>query len=119
MTEQTPSPEQLRRGPRQATEVAVRVRVTLRDGAKLDEPAVVNQMSSHGVRLVIQTALPNGSVVELQVAEGRPAARYRVVWSQEDPAAGGWQVGLELVDTGGVAGGGAAGPPTGTGTIFE
>lgn len=55
----------MRRSPRQETEVAVRVRGTLRDGRKLNEPAVVNQMSSHGVRIAIRTALPNGSEVEV------------------------------------------------------
>lgn len=116
MAEQSPSPESMRRSPRQDAEVAVRVRGTLRDGRKLDEPAVVNQMSSHGVRLAIRTTLPNGSEVEVHVGEGRPATRYRVVWSQEESPAGGWQVGMELVESGGVSRGPAAGPGTGTGT---
>jgi len=119
VAEQNPSPEQLRRSPRQDTEVSVRVRGTLRDGGKLDEPALVNQMSSHGVRVSIQRALPNGLVVEIQVTEGRPTTRYRVVWSVEDSAAGGWQTGMELVDSGGVSRESAAGPPTGTGTVYE
>ena len=109
----------MRRSPRQETEVAVRVRGTLRDGRKLDEPAVVNQMSSHGVRIAIPTALPNGSEVEVQVGEGRPATRYRVVWSQEDSTAGGWQTGMELVESGSVSRGPVAGPGTGTETIIE
>lgn len=119
MAEQSPSPEHLRRSPRQDTEVSVRVRGTLRDGGELDEPAVVNQMSSHGVRVSIQRALPNGLVVEVQVTEGRPATRYRVVWSVEDSAAGGWQTGMELVDIGGVAPEPPPAAPTGTGTVYE
>ena len=119
MAEQSPSPEHLRRSPRQDAEVSVRVRCTFRDGQKLDEPAVVIQMSSHGVRISIQRGLPNGSVVEVQVAEGRPATRYRVVWSLEDSASGGWQVGMEMVESGGISSGRTAGPPTGTGTVYE
>jgi hypothetical protein len=119
LAEQIPSPEQLRRSPRQDTEVAVRVRGTLRDGRKLDEPAVVNQMSTHGVRLAIRTELPNGSEVEVQAAEGRPATRYRVVWSVENSAGGGWQTGMELVESSGTPRAPAPAPGTGTGTIIE
>jgi len=119
MAEQSSSPEHLRRSPRQDAEVSVRVRGTLRDGGKLDEAAVVNQMSSHGVRISIHKALPNGTVVDVEVTEGRAATRYRVVWSVEDSAAGGWQTGMELVDSGGVTREPAAGPPTGTGTVYE
>lgn len=109
----------MRRSPRQDTDVGVRVRGTLRDGRTLDEPAVVNQMSSHGVRIAIRASLPNGSEVEVQVEEGRPATRYRVVWSLEDSSSGGWQVGMELVESGGAARGAGPSPGTGTGTIIE
>lgn len=119
MAEQKLSPEQQRRSPRQDTDVAVRVKGTLRDGQKLDEPAVVNQMSSHGVRISIAKQLLNGSVVEVVVSEGRPPTRYRVVWSLEDSGSAGWQIGMELVDSGDVAPPPPAGPPTGTGTVYE
>ena len=119
MAEQSNSPEQLRRSPRQETELSVRVQGTLRDGQKLNEPAQVNQMSSHGIRLTMQKAIPNGLGVEIQFGDGRPATRYRVVWCMEDSAAGGWQLGMELVDGGGASRDGFAGPPTGTGTVYE
>lgn len=118
MAEQGYTPEQQRRSPRQEAEVAVRVRGTLRDGQSVDEPAVVNQLSSHGLRISLRKQLPNGSVVEVLLAEGRAPTRYRVVWGLEDSAAGGWQVGMEIVEGGGVARE-PAGPPTGTGTVYE
>ncbi|MGH9805580.1 MAG: PilZ domain-containing protein [Candidatus Acidiferrales bacterium] len=119
MAEQSQTPEQQRRSPRQDTQVSVRVQGTLRDGQKLDEPAVVNQMSSHGVRVSLQKPLPNGTVVEVVVTQGRPATRYRVVWSVEDSAAGSWQLGMELVESSGATREPATGPPTGTGTVYE
>lgn len=89
--------EHQRRSPRQDTKLSVRVRGLLRDGRQLDEPAVVDQYSSHGIRVRIETTLPNGSEVEVQAIADRPGARYRVVWALGDSEQGGWQVGLELV----------------------
>lgn len=95
--EQESSLEQRRRSPRQETAISVHVRGQLRDGRGLEEVATVDQLSSHGIRLRMEAALPNGSEVEVVVSEGRPAARYRVVWGIEDAERGGWQMGLELV----------------------
>lgn len=98
----------------------MRVRGSLRDGRTLNEPAVVNQMSSHGIRISIQTALPNGSEVDVQVAEDRPTTRYRVVWAVEGDTPGSWQMGLELVESSGTPRGPAAPEAgTGTGTVYE
>lgn len=113
MDEQESSLEQRRRSPRQETEVSVHVREQLRDGRQLDQVATVNQFSSHGLRLRMEAALPNGSEVEVVVSEGRPTARYRVVWGIEDAERGGWEMGLELV-RGAEGSPGTAAPDTGT-----
>jgi hypothetical protein len=88
---------QLRRSPRIDRCIPVRVLGEKPDGQRVDEPAEANQVSTHGVRMTIATALPTGCVVEVQNPENQRGARYRVVWAIEAGSEASWQMGLELV----------------------
>ncbi len=92
--------ESRRRSPRMETELAVQVLGHLRDGRHLDEPASVDQVSSHGLRLTIGTELPTGSEVVVHYPDRGEEVRYRVVWMTPKDEGSTWQMGLELIEGG-------------------
>jgi hypothetical protein len=87
---------QRRRSPRLEKHIPVRLAASLGGGQHVDQEAVVNQVSSHGVRLTIGVDLPSGTVVEIHNPQTQGSARYRVMWVAESPG-GERQMGLELV----------------------
>jgi hypothetical protein len=85
-----------RRSQRLDKDIPIRVVAESRDGKHVDDEALANQVSSHGLRLSIGINLPTGTEVEIHNPATQLSARFRVVWAQP-VADGSREMGLELV----------------------
>lgn len=85
-----------RRSPRIEQRSLARVKGMGRDGNPLEREGEINQVSSHGIRMTIGADFPTGTLLEVLNPESGESGQYRVVWAVG--AAGGRQMGLELVE---------------------
>ncbi len=96
MASSQPAADPRRRSGRVDKDIPIRVVAESRDGKHVDDEALANQVSSHGLRMSIGIDLPTGTEVEIHNPATKLSARFRVVWAL--PAAdGSREMGLELV----------------------
>jgi len=92
---ETPNDER-RRSPRALQRVAVRLTGEGKDGRRVNESGQAVVVSAHGALVKIDSELRAGSEVEIENADTRQRARFRVIWATEKPLEGKWDMGVEL-----------------------
>jgi len=91
-----PQTGERRRSARVLQKVAVRVAGQGANGQAVNETGEAVVISAHGALLKGNAELRSGSEVELENAETRQRARFRVIWATEKPLEGKWDMGVEL-----------------------
>jgi len=86
-----------RRSARIDKNIPIRVTTESRDGQRVDQEALADQVSSHGLRMTISADLATGTKVKVHNPATELSASFRVVWAV--PGSGGsYQLGLELAE---------------------
>ncbi len=88
--------DERRRSPRQLQKVPVRVAGQGANGQAVNETGEAVVISAQGALVKANAELRSGSEVELENAETRQRARFRVIWATEKPLEGKWDMGVEL-----------------------
>lgn len=88
--------DERRRSTRSLQKVPVRVAGQGANGQAVNEAGEAVVISAHGALLKIGAELSSGSEVELENAETRQRACFRVIWATEKPLEGKWDMGVEL-----------------------